>query len=497
MSAKRVVVIGAGPGGLTAAMILASKGYKVTVYEKQDRVGGRNAALKLGDFTFDTGPTFLMMLDILEEAFRHAGREMGDYLDVRRVDPMYRLLFGDGRTFLPTSDERSMREQIDRLFPGNWDGYQRFMRYEARKYKRIAPCLRVPYDKLSHYTRPRFLKALPVLDAHTNLHRHLGRYFSEEELKLAFTFQAKYLGMSPWNCPATFSIISHVEHAGGIHHPIGGLNKISEAMAKVVQEAGGSIELSTPVQEVLVRAGRAIGVRLEDGREELADYVVLNADFGKAMGGVVRREDLCRWTPDKLERKGISCSTFMIYLGLDKLYDIPHHTIVFAKDYEKNVREIADDLVLSEDPSVYIQNASVTDPTLAPEGKSTLYLLVPIANNRSGIDWESVKQRYRDKVLDIVEQRAGLPGLRDHIEVERVITPTEWESDYDVYRGAVFNLAHTIDQMLYFRPHNRFEEFDNCYLVGGGTHPGSGLPTIYQSGLISAGMILKRDAWYL
>ena len=497
MNDKRVIVVGAGPGGLTAAMILASKGYQVTIYEKEDHVGGRNAALKLGDFTFDTGPTFLMMLDILEEAFRHTGRKLEDYLDIRRIDPMYRLLFADGRTFLPTSDERSMREQIDRLFPGNWDGYQRLMRYEARKYKRIAPCLKVPYDSLKDYARPRFLKALPVLDAHVNLYRHLSGYFSEAELKLAFTFQAKYLGMSPWTCPATFSMISYVEHAGGVHHPIGGLNQISAAMAKVVEETGGTIELGQGVDEVLVRAGQAIGVRLDDGREHLADYVVLNADFGHAVENLIPRPDLDRWTPEKLERKGISCSTFMLYLGLDTLYDIPHHNIVFAADYEKNVREIADELVLSEDPSVYIQNPSITDPTLAPEGKSALYILVPIANNRSGIDWETVKDSFRDRVLDIVEQRAGLKGLREHIEVERMITPTEWEQEHHVYKGAVFNLAHTIDQMLYFRPHNKFEEFDNCYLVGGGTHPGSGLPTIYQSGIISAGLILKRDAWYV
>jgi phytoene desaturase len=389
-----------------------------------------------------------------------------------------------------------MREQIERLFPGNFKGYDRYMDYEREKFARITPCLQVPYDKPYDYLRPRFLRALPCLDAHFSLFRHLGRYFDDDDLKTAFTFQAKYLGMSPWQCPATFSIISYIEHSGGIHHPIGGLNQISSAMAKVLEEEGGRLHLGTPVKEVIVRGGRATGVRLESGEEVNGDYVVINADFAHAMTELVDRAHLRRWTPEKLERKSFSCSTFLLYLGIDKVYEqIPHHNIVFAPDYKRNVDEITRSFTLSEDPSIYIQNASVTDPTLAPEGKSTIYILVPIANNRSRIDWETEKDRYRDKVLGIAETRGGMTDLRQHIEVEKVITPRGWEQDYAVYQGAVFNLGHTIDQMLYFRPHNEFEEIEGCYLVGGGTHPGSGLPTIYESGRISAGLILKRDAW--
>ena len=181
---------------------------------------------------------------------------------------------------------------------------------------------------------------------------------------------------------------------------------------------------------------------------------------------------------------------------MDKLYDIPHHSIIFSDDYKGNVREIAEDLVLSEDPSIYIQNASKTDPTLAPEGQSAIYILVPIANNRSGIDWEAEKARYREKVLDIAEERGGLTGIRDHIVVETMMTPKDFETDKAVYDGAIFNLAHTVNQMLLWRPHNKFEEIGNCYLVGGGTHPGSGLPTIYESARISSGLIMKRDAWF-
>jgi phytoene desaturase len=500
MAKKKVVVIGAGPGGLTAAMLLASKGYDVEVFERQPVVGGRNAAIELaGGFTFDLGPTFLMMKHILEEMFALAGRNVYDYLEIRSIDPLYRLVFGDtGRVFCPTADRNSMKEQMNRLFPGSYKGYLEFLKYEGDKTNRLVPCLQMPYASSKDLLTWQFAQAVPVLDAHESLIGHLGRFFKHDDLKLAFTFQAKYLGMSPWKCPGTFGIISYIEHSGGIHHPIGGLNKISAAMAKVVAEEGGEIHLDRPVREIVIRGGKAVGVELEGGENVRADVVVINADFGHAMTHLVPPGTLKKWTPAKLKRKGLSCSGFLLYLGLDTVYrDIPHHSIVFAPDYRRNVREIAETLVLSEDPSVYIQNASVTDPTLAPPGCSTIYLLVPIANNRSGIDWEAEKGRYREKVLDIVETRGGLTDLRKHIVAETMMTPADFERDKAVFDGAIFNLAHSIDQMLLFRPHNEFEEIGNCYLVGGGTHPGSGLPTIYESARISAGLIMKHDAWYL
>jgi phytoene desaturase len=497
MSKKKVIVIGSGPGGLTAAMILASRGYDVDVFEKQPFVGGRNSSIHLGDFTFDMGPTFLMMKHILEEVFELAGRNVYDYMEIKSLDPLYRLRFGGETDFFPTRDRTWLKDQMETLFPGNYKGYLRYMEYEKGKYERLVPCLQIPYSRITDYFKPRFIKALPILDAHYSLFDHLGKYFTKDDLKIAFTFQAKYLGMSPWKCPATFSIISYIEHAGGIHHPIGGLNRMPKAMAKVVEEEGGRIHLGEGVDEIIVRSGKAVGVRLAGGETVYGDYVVVNADFAHAMNHLVRRENLRKWTPENLSKRSFSCSTFMIYLGVDRTYDIPHHNIIFADDYRANVEEIAEKYVLSENPSIYIQNACRTDPTLAPEGKSSIYILVPIANRRANIDWDEVKTRYRDKVLEIAETRGGLTDLRKHIEKEKIITPDDWENEMFVYRGATFNLGHGISQMLYMRPHNEFEDFENCYLAGGGTHPGSGLPTIMESGRISAGLIMKRDAWYL
>lgn len=386
-----------------------------------------------------------------------------------------------------------MKAQMDELFPGEWEGYQRFLAYEKTKLERMVPCLQVPYGSIFDYARWRLFKALPYLDAHKDLYSHLGSYFGSDPLKLAFTFQAKYLGMSPWDCPATFSMISYIEHAGGIHHPIGGLNRVCHAMAKVVEEEGGTIHLGKAVEEIVVEQGRARGVRV-DGQVERADHVLCNADFGYAMNELVAPEHLRAWGPAKLDKAGLSCSIYMLYLGVGKVYDIPHHNIFFAQDYQANVHDIAHGLKLSDDFSFYVQNACKTDPTLAPEGKSTLYILVPVPNNRSGIDWAEQGPALRDRVVDALVQRAGLSDLREHIEIEAATTPGDWEQDRNVYQGAVFNLAHTIDQMLWMRPHNAFEGLPGTYLAGGGTHPGSGLPTIYQSGMISAELIIKADA---
>ncbi|MBU1534568.1 FAD-dependent oxidoreductase, partial [Myxococcota bacterium] len=287
MNPKKVLIVGAGPGGLTAAMILASKGYRVEVFEKSNVVGGRNAPLRLGPYTFDTGPTFLMMRHILDEVFAITGRKSEDYLKCTEVDPMYRLRFGDGREFFPTRDPDRMKAQMEALFPGSFAQYQKYMKREKVKYERLVPCLQKPYGKISDHFHIPLLKALPYLDLHTDLFSYLGKYFSHDDLRISFTFQAKYLGMSPWQCPATFSIISYIEHGLGIWHVEGGLNQISTQMANVLKEEGGTLHLSTPVSEVLVENGKARGLVLESGERVMGDYVIINADFAHAMTHLV------------------------------------------------------------------------------------------------------------------------------------------------------------------------------------------------------------------
>jgi phytoene desaturase len=429
-----------------------------------------------------------MMNFILEDVFRDAGRNVEDCLEFQRLDPLYRLIFPDNELLLSPDHEKTAAE-IRRVFPGEEARLPEFFAREEKRFRRMFPCLQMPYQHIGKLFHPNLLKALPRLSLGKSLWKNLGRYFGPDILKLSFTFQSKYLGMSPWQCPAAFTILPYVEHAYGIYHVTGGLNRISQAMTDLAREHGAEIHLQTPVRQLWTEGKTVRGVLLEDGGRVAADRVVLNADFAHAMCELVQPGLLRKWGPRDLERRALSCSTFMLYLGLDKRYDIPHHNIVFARDYHTNVRDIFETRRLSDDLSLYIQNASVTDPTLAPEGKSTLYVLVPVPNLRADLDWNEIAPAFRDRVLDIIESRTELSDLRRHIETEKVLTPLNWRDDYNVYAGATFNLAHNIGQMLLFRPGNRFRPLRNLYLVGGGTHPGSGLPTIYESGRISANLI--------
>lgn len=485
---KHILVVGAGPGGLTAGMILAHRGFKVTIVEKADRVGGRNAEVKLGDFSFDLGPTFLHQKFCLDEAFGEAGKRSDDYLDLVDLNPMTRLSWGD--TSLHTySDMSKMSEELENVFPGSKEGFQRYMRDHAVKFRKIYPCLQRPYQTPTSYLSPNLLRALPYVLTNRSVHDVLGDYFDDERLKLAFTFQAKYLGMSPWHCPALFSILSFTEYRYGVYHVQGGLNRISHAMAKVFEENGGELRLSSPVKEMKMTGKTLTGAELMNGEIIHADAVVMNADYAHAATTLLNGENI---PVEKMKRKGFSCSTFMIYLGIDKIYaDEPHHHILFADDYRKNVMDIQSEKRVSDDMSIYIRNSSVTDPHVAPEGQSGLYILVPTINTRHGFDWESEKEAYAEKVLKRIEERTGMKDLRQHIVEQKIISPADWESS-SIFMGATFNLAHTLDQMLYLRPNNKYSKFKNCYLVGGGTHPGSGLPTIYESGRISANLICDQ-----
>ncbi|MFP4165335.1 MAG: phytoene desaturase family protein [Chitinispirillaceae bacterium] len=493
MSKKHVCIIGAGPGSLTAAMILSYRGYRVTLFEKESAPGGRNRALRLGPYTFDTGPTFLIMPFVLRQVFSLAGRKAEDYLDFIPVDPMYHLNFPDKR-MNATVDKNRMQQEIDRVFPGNENSLGKFDRRETERYNRMYPCLLKSYSDFSTFLSPTLLRAVPHLALTKSLYSVLRSYFKDEKLTITFTFQAKYLGMSPWECPGAFAIIPYLEHTFGVEHTKGGLNRISEAMARVTEENGARVEYGTPVERVAVdQKGEARGVHLENGEFVEADAVIVGADFGYAMEHLFEPGVIRKWAPDNLMKKRYSCSTFMLYLGVDKIYPDAHHQIIFARDYRKNIEDVVRHKRLSDDFSFYVQNASITDSTLAPQGHSTVYVLVPVPNTKSSIEWNGETVRtLRDRTIRIIKERTSMTDIDAHIVEEKITTPADWKDSYNLFIGSTFNLGHTLDQMLYFRPHNRFEEVGRCYLVGGGTHPGSGLPTIYESGRITANLVSKE-----
>lgn len=492
MSEGNVAIIGAGPGGLVAGMLLASQGYQVTIYEKQAYLGGRTSRVQLGDYKFDRGPTFLMMPSLLEELFAAVGRSLQQYLQLIELDPLYRLQFGDVH-FSPTRHTEEMADRIEQLFPGNSEGYLRFMKEEGKKFNVVSPLLKRPFGKATDFIGRDVFAAFPRLNMLESVYGRLSRYFNDDRLKFAFSFQAKYLGMSPWECPGTFTILSYLEHKFGLFHPVGGVNRICEAMGKVIQEYGGTIALSTGVSRVLTHGGKAVGVQLDSGDKIEADHVIINADFAMAMNRLFAPGELKKYTPEKLAKKKYSCSTYMLYLGINKEIKMPHHTVMFSGNYSKNVKEMMTDKVLSKDASIYVHNPSVVDPTLAPKGKTALYALMPVPNLTGAVNWQEQESLVRETMIRRLEQEPEMRDISSHIEAQMSITPLDWRDGHDVYLGATFNLAHTLDQMMILRPHNRFEEFDNCWLVGGGTHPGSGLPTIIESARISVRLLMEQD----
>jgi phytoene desaturase len=488
---KHIIIVGAGPGGLCAGMLLSKRGFKVSIYDKNLDVGGRNRPIQLDGFCFDTGPTFLLMKGVLDEMFSQCGLNSADYLEFMPLNPMYNLVYAD-QTLAVFSDREKMRSELERVFTEGTDGYEQFMANEQQRFLHLYPCMTRDYSSLTAFLSLDLLKAIPWLAFPKSIIKNLGRYFKAEKMRLAFCFQSKYLGMSPWDCPALFTMLPYLEHEYGIYHVKGGLHRISAAMAQVIEAAGGKIHLNTEIQSLLIDQGQVKGVKLPNGADVYADEVIVNADFAHAMNHLVAPGVLQKYAPSQLEKREYSCSTFMLYLGLNKLYDLPHHSIVFAKDYRSNIGNIFKQKTLSADFSFYVQNASISDDSLAPKGKSALYVLVPMPNNDSGLDWQAHCQKVREEVLDSLGARLGLDDIREHIECEKIITPQTWETDENVYKGATFSLAHKFSQMLYWRPHNHFEELENCYLVGGGTHPGSGLPTIYESARISSNLICKK-----
>lgn len=473
-------------------MLLAKQGLEVTVLEKQPRVGGRTSAIEADGYRFDLGPTFFLYPQILQEIFQAVGRDMFKEIPMTKLDPQYRLIFGAGGELLATPDVERMVTEIAKLSPRDAPQFRRFMNENRVKLEKFAPCLQTPFPGWTSLVSARLLSVLPFLKPWKSLHAELASYFQDPRLQLAFTFQSKYLGMSPFQCPSLFSILSFLEYEHGIWHPTGGCNAITRNMARVAEELGVIIKLNTPVQEVLFTGRRASGVRTAQG-EMRADAVVVNADFAAAMTKLVPNSQRRRWTDAKIAKKDFSCSTFMLYLGVEGQFDqLAHHNIYVTKDYRRNLDEIERQHVLSEEPSFYVENPVRTDATMAPPGHSALYVLLPVTHQHPNVDWTKEKARYREVALRQLT-KIGLPAdLEKSIRFERVITPADWEGKVDVYRGATFNLAHSFTQMLHLRPQNRFEDCDGMYLVGGGTHPGSGLPVIFESARISSKMVLDE-----
>ncbi|WP_227004291.1 phytoene desaturase family protein [Kozakia baliensis] len=492
LSSKKVAIIGAGPGGLAAAMLLGHAGADVTVYERHERIGGRSGAIEAEGFRFDVGPTFFLYPEILRSLFRQCGLDFDREATLERLDDHYDLHFEGGPKLRISRHLSRLKDEIAKISTQDAENVASFIDENRKKLSLFGPVLQRPFNSLRDVFRLDMLRALPLLRPHRSVDQDLGRYFKDPRTRLAFSFQSKYLGMSPYRCPSLFTILGFMEHEFGIYHPIGGTQAVMEAMAHAAKQFGVEFRFNTPIRRLHLEKKHARGVITDRGMEP-ADAVVVNADFARAMTKLVPNRARKRWRDSVIAQKQYSCSTFMLYLGLEgALPEQGHHTVFLSKDYEQNFAEIEDGRFLSESPSLYVQNAGVTDPTQAPVGHSTLYALMPVGHlKEKSLVWdESLTRQARTLVLARLKD-AGFGDIEPRIRFEKIITPQNWEDDYDVHRGAVFNLAHNLGQMLHRRPHNRFEDIKGIYLVGGGTHPGSGLPVIFEGARISSNLLVQ------
>ena len=482
-----ITIIGAGPGGLAAAMLLAHQGRRVRVLERLPRVGGRCSAIESDGFRFDLGPTFFLYPRVLQEIFQQVGYDLFDKVPMTRLDPQYRINFGIGGHLDATGDMDVMEKEITRFSPADSGTFARYMSANRQKLAKFRPILESPFLSRADLLRPSTLKAVPWLKPWHSVGSELETLFTDPRLAIAFSFQAKYLGMSPFQCPSLFTILAFLEYEYGVWHPTGGCSAVSERMADIARELGVEICLNESVEKLVMSGRRVTGVETSE-RTYKTDAIVMNSDFARTMTKLVPNHLRRRWNDRKIAKTRFSCSTFMMYLGVEGQVNTKHHTIHIADDYQANLDEIENQHVLSADPSFYVQNPCVTDSTLAPEGMSSLYVLVPVSSQHPNIDWSVEKSRFRNHVLSRLS-KIGIPNLEDRIRYEKIVTPDDWDASYEVHNGATFNMAHNLGQMLHKRPHNRFEDLDGVYLVGGGTHPGSGLPVIYESARITSKLI--------
>lgn len=487
MEAPTVLVIGAGIGGIATAARLARHGYRVTVAEKNERAGGRCGRLVKDGHCFDTGATLFLMPEIYAQTFADLGERIEDHLDLRRIDPTYDIYFKDGTTLALTSDLNAMQAQLEAIEPGSFGAYLRYLDEGGRHYQlSLTHLVKRNFRSLPEYFNLKNLLLFFRLKALIKHYDHIGNYFSDRRLKVAFTFQNMYMGLSPYEAPATYSFLQYTELADGVWFPMGGMYRVIEALTGIAEKWGVRFLYNAPVQQINVDGRQATGVTLAGGRQIRADIVVANADLPYVYRHLLPDDG----TTGRLEGKKYGCSALTFYWGLDKQYpQLGPHNLFVAGDYRQSFDAIFRDLTLSADPSFYVHAPVRVDPSLAPEGQDTLMVAIPVGhiNDTALQDWAAIQTRARQVVLQRLAE-IGISDLDERIKFEVSYTPRDWQRQYNLVKGASHGLGHNLTQMGYLRPRNRHDRYRNLYFVGASTHPGTGLPTV----LVSAGLTTQR-----
>ena len=491
---RKIVIIGSGFGGLAAAIRLQAKGMQVTLLEKNAKVGGHAYQLVKDGYTFDMGPSIITAPDLIQRVFECAGARMEDYLDLVKLDPFYRIYFHDGSSLDYTDNGEQMKRQMARFSAKDADNYDRFMVHTHQLYDAVitdglgATAFDLP-TMLGFLPRALRLRALmPAYD-------FVRRYFDDSRHRFTFSFHPLFIGGNPFRAPAVYLMIPYLEKVGGVWFSKGGMYSLVRALEDVFKQLGGVVETDTEVERIIVENRRAKGViakvnqerdsdiHVKDTRSWLkfyeADSVISNADLAHTYGELINSEHRRKWSDKKLRKTQYSMSAFLLYLGVRKKYpQLKHHTLILSQRYKGLIDDIFDNKVLPDDFSMYLHIPSQTDPSMAPEGCESMYVLIPVPNLEGSVNWEQTKRAYTDRVLTFLEDDFGLTDLKDSIEVLETFTPSDFRRERNNHLGSAWGVEPKLTQTAYFRPHNRSEDIQKLYFVGASTHPGAGVPGV-------------------
>jgi len=485
----RIIVIGSGFGGLSAAIRLRAQGHEVTVVEQRDKPGGRAYVYQQDGFTFDGGPTIITAPWLFDELFAEAGKKVADYVQIVPIDPFYQIRFEDGTVFRYNGDTTAIIEQIRKLNPDDVRGYRAFLKQSERVFGAGMSLIDKPFTTLMDMVK--VLPDLIRLRADRSVAGLTNRHIRDERLRQVFSFHPLLVGGNPFETTSIYTLIHHLEKTWGVWFAMGGTGKLVEAFVRCLEDIGGELRLSTTVDQIMVdeRTGKANGVRLTSGEVLPADAVVSNGDVAFTYKHLIAPKWRKKNTDARINGLDYSMSLMVIYFGTNKQYeDIAHHEIIMGPRYKGLLDEVFGSKTLAKDFSLYLHRPTATDPSLAPPGCDAWYVLSPVPHLGGPTDWRVTSQAYRDRIMQYLEDRY-LPGLSKHLVTEHRIDPLHFRDTLSSHLGSAFSVQPTLLQSAWFRPHNKSEDIPNLYFAGAGTHPGAGLPGVISSGKIVADLI--------
>ena len=491
---KKIIVIGSGFGGLGAAVRLAARGYQVELFEKRDKLGGRAYVYETGGYKFDAGPTVITAPFMFDDIWNKAGRKREDYFELVECTPYYRIFDKDKRSFDYNRDEEFTLEQIRQRNPDDVEGYQKFIASTKPIFEKgFVELADKPFLKFTD-----MLKVAPDLikmQSYLSVYQYISKFIKDDFLRRVFSFHPLLIGGNPFDSPSIYAMIHYLERHWGVWFAMGGTGSIVNAFEKLFLELGGKIHLNAEIAEITIDPAkrRATGVRLKDGAIHSADGVVCNAEVTWAYQNLIPAQYRRTYTDRKLGRLKQSMSLFVIYFGTKRRYTdvgLAHHNIILSDRYKELLKDIFDRKVLADDFSLYLHMPTITDPSLAPAGGETFYVLSPVPHLGSGTDWKTAAKPYRDRIMQFLEDNY-LPDLQANIAVEHHIDPLYFQGTLNSAMGAAFSVRPLLMQSAWFRPHNRSEDIERLYFVGAGTHPGAGLPGVLSSSIIAENLVAE------